>query len=116
MDIAADKLFRLLQTYVCEGDAEKIGWVISQLGWAGSQQAQIPDATVERLLALLKNEEKYGSKFAGQILNFFEFESCHLTDHQKRLCVEFLREHGDHFNHVHSRQVVTELRHDHYLK
>ena len=38
------------------------------------------------------------------------------SEHQKQLCVDFLRKYGDHFRHVHGMQVVAELREGDYLK
>lgn len=76
----------------------------------------VPDNVVERLLTLLRSEKMYTSPFAGYLLNFFEFESPNLTPRQKSLCSGFLSAHGDHFVHVHSRQIVAELRERDYLK
>ena len=56
----------------------------------------------------------YKSPYAGQLLNFFEFESPNLTDRQKWLCIGFLNAHGSEFSDVHSRQVVAELREGKY--
>jgi hypothetical protein len=49
----------------------------------------VPDEVVERLLTLLRCEKMYKSPLAA---------------------------HGDRFDHILSRQVVAELRHDKYLK
>jgi len=58
----------------------------------------------------------YRSEVAAHILNYFEFESPHLTSWQKSLCIDFLKAHGDQFSDVHSQEVVAELRHGDYLK
>jgi hypothetical protein len=76
----------------------------------------VPDEVIERLIAVLANEEMYKSPLAGHVLNYFEFESRKLSSHQRSLCIIFLNAHGDQFDHVHSRQVVAELCHDNYLK
>ena len=65
---------------------------------------------------MLTNEQMYKSPFAGQVLNYFEFESDRLSAAQKSKCIGFLKAHGDQFDHVHSCQVVAELRHGTYLK
>ena len=77
---------------------------------------QIPDDLVERLLTLLRNERMYESPLAGHVLNFFEFGAPHLSDRAKSLCAGFINAHGDAFKHVHSQQVVVELRFGPYLK
>jgi hypothetical protein len=76
----------------------------------------VPDKLVESLLTLLRSEKMYASGLAGYLLNFFEFEAPNLTARQKSLCSGLLHAHGDRFAHVHSRQVVAELREGNYLK
>jgi hypothetical protein len=58
----------------------------------------------------------YPSGLATHVLNYFEFESHHLTQRQKSLCIGFLKAQGDQFTHFHSQQVVAELREGDYLK
>ena len=108
------KLLRLREC-INSGDSEGVQEAIFELG-AGSSWKKVPDEVVEGLLALLRNEKMFESPMAGQILNYFEFESPRLTSHQKWLCIGFLDAHGDRFVDAHSSQVVTELRYDDYLK
>jgi hypothetical protein len=77
---------------------------------------KITDAVVERLLVLLREEQMYRSPFAGSLLQFFETESNHLTDHQKWLCIRFLNEQGDNFKDGYSSLMVGELRSGLYLR
>ena len=100
---------------VLQQDNEKaLQGAIFDLGRIANDRAEIPDEVVERLLTLLRNEEMHKSPYAGHVLNFFEFQSGQLTDRAKWLCIGFLNAHGDEFSHVHSRQVVTELRYGLY--
>lgn len=89
---------------------------VFDLGGISNNWAVIPDEVVERLLTLLRSENMYKSDLAGHLLNFFEFESPRLSERAKWLCVGFLNAHGNEFAHVHSRQVVAELREDGYLR
>ena len=114
-DADIDKKFAQLRECIARRDANGVQDAIFDLsavknGWV------IPDEVVERLLTLLRCEEMYKSSVAGHVLNFFEFESSHLSPRQKWLCVGFLAAHGDQFDHILSRQVVAELSHDNYLK
>ena len=77
---------------------------------------RIPDDVSERLLMILMNERTGESPLAGHILNFFEFESLYLSNRAKSLCTAFLLAYGDKFKHVHSQQVVNELRFGPYLR
>jgi hypothetical protein len=77
---------------------------------------EIADRVIERLLAILTNEEMYQSPLAGYLLQFFEVESIHLTDRQKWLCIRFLNEQGDRFKDGFSSLMVGELRSGLYLK
>jgi hypothetical protein len=54
--------------------------------------------------------------FAGSLLQFFEVESSHLTDHQKWLCIRFLNERGYRFKDGYSSLMVGELRSGLYLR
>jgi hypothetical protein len=76
----------------------------------------ITDEVVERLLAILTDEEMYRSPFAGYLLNFFELESRRLTDRQKWLCIRFLNAHGDRFTDGFSSIIAGELRAGLYLR
>jgi hypothetical protein len=95
-EIGVDQKFERLQD-AFHRDNEKD---ILEAVWSFSTAAnnwKIADEVVERLLALLTDEGMYRSPFAGSLLQFFEAESNHLTDHQKWLCVRFLNEQGDNF-------------------
>jgi hypothetical protein len=105
-----------LLTNLVEGDADAVQQAIFELGGVHNETDQIPDSVVERLVTLLRNERMYNSDLAGHVLNYFEFESPRLTDWQKRLVIGFLKAHGDQFSHVHSQQVVAELREGKYLQ
>ena len=114
-DANIDTKFAHLHACIARHDAKGVQDAIFDLGASNSGWV-VPDEVVERLLTLLRCEEMYKSFVAGHVLNFFEFESRHLSRRQKWLCVGFLAAHGDQFDDVHSQQVVTELRHGNYLK
>lgn len=97
-------------------DASGVEQAVLDLTSIHCKYNQVPDQLVERLLTLLRSEKMYESPLAGYVLNFFEFEAPQLTPRQKSLCVGFLNAHGDRFTHVHSQQVVAELRYGDYLK
>ena len=97
-------------------DASGVEQAILDLSSIHCEYDQVPEHLVERLLSLLRNESMYDSPLSGYILNFFEFEAQHLTKRSKSLCIGFLNAHGDNFKHVHSQQVVAELRERDYLK
>ena len=77
---------------------------------------RVPDEVVEQLLTILRDERMYSSHLASHVLNYFEFESPHLTTRQKSLCIGFLKAHGNQFTHIYSQQVVGELLEGDYLK
>ena len=101
---------------IAANDSDGVEQAIFDLGSIHCDYDQVPDNLVECLLTLLRNEKMYKSPLAGHILNFFEFEAPRLTSRQKSLCIGFLNAHGDQFTHVHSQQVVAELREGDYLK
>jgi hypothetical protein len=105
-----------LRERIVIADAEGIQHAIFALSPVSNGWKAVPDQVVEQLLTLLRNESMYGSEAAAHILNYFEFESPHLTTRQKSLCMGFLQAHGDQFTHFHSQQVVTELLYGDYLK
>jgi hypothetical protein len=76
----------------------------------------LDDKVAFDVLALLKRPEIASSSLAAYLLNFFEFESPRISQRAKERCGALLREWGDTFSHVHSQQVVTELRFGSYLK
>jgi hypothetical protein len=45
----------------------------------------------------LRDEKMYSSQLASNVLNYFDFESPHLSSRQKSLCLGFLKAHGDKF-------------------
>jgi hypothetical protein len=82
-DIALEKKFERLQDALRRDNYYDVQDAMFELGAVTNGWKTIPDAVVERLLALLRSEEMYTSPHAGHILNFFEFESPSLTDRQK---------------------------------
>jgi len=111
-----DPKFARLQRCISQCDSEGVGNALFGLSPIHNDWKTVPDEVVETLLAMLTIEQMYKSPFAGQVLNYFEFESDRLSEDQKSRCISFLKAHGDQFDHVHSRQVVAELRHGTYLK
>jgi hypothetical protein len=109
-----DEKFARLQDALQRDNEKDVQDAMFDLGGIRNDWVEIPDEVVERILTLLRNEEMYISPYAGHVLNFFEFESYRLTDRQKWLCIGFLNAHGDEFSHVHSHQVVIELRYGRY--
>jgi hypothetical protein len=109
-----DEKFARVQDALQRDNENDVQDAVFDLGGIRNDWTEIPDEVVERLLALLRNDEMYRSPYAGHLLNFFEFESPRLTDRQKWLCIDFLNAHGDKFSGVHSQQVVTELRYGRY--
>src|SRR5215467_5178238 len=108
--------FEKLLTCVAANNVDDIADAIFNLGAAARGPERVPDDVTERLLVVLLDEKMNESPLAGHILNFFEFESPYLSTRAKTMCAEFLRAYGDRFNHVHSRQVVVELRFGSYLR
>ena len=98
------------------GDEDGVQKAVFDLGPVSSGWKRVPDEVVEQLLTILRDEKMHPSGLAAHVLNYFEFESHHLTPRQKSLCVGFLKAHGDHFTHFHSQHVVAELREGNYLK
>lgn len=111
-----DTKFARLGECIARGDAHGVQNAIFDLKAVSNGREVVPNEVVERLLTLLRCEEMYTSSVAGHVLNFFEFESPYLSARQKSMCLGFLAAHGDQFDGVHSRQVVTELRYYNYLK
>jgi hypothetical protein len=114
-EIGVDQKFERLQDALRrdhEKDVLDAVWSFS----AAANNWKIADEVVERLLALLTDEETYRSPLAGSLLQFFEVESDHLTDHQKWLCIRFLNAQGDNFKDGYSSLMVGELRSGLYLK
>ena len=105
-----------LENALNSGDAEGVQDAIDEIGHARDADGRIPDETAFYIIGILRRAEMKASPLAGHVLNFFEFESPHLTLRAKDRCIGFLREWGSDFTHVHARQVVAELRAGTYLK
>jgi hypothetical protein len=114
-DEVAPKIARLRKNIEI-GDEDGVQQAVFDLNPAINSWKRVPDEVVEGLLTLLRDEKMYPSGLASHVLNYFEFESHHLTQRQKSLCIGFLKAHGDQFTHFHSQQVVAELREGDYLK
>ena len=102
---AAPKIRRLREKIELD-DEDGVQQAIFDLKAVCNGWNRVPDEVVEQLLTILRSEEMYSSALAGHVLNYFEFESHHLTSRQKSLCVGFLNAHGDQFTHFHSQEVV----------
>lgn len=108
--------FARLHKCLAKQNADCVQDAINDLGCLENGWKLVPDEIVKQLLTLLESEHMYESHLTGHVLNFFEFESRRLSADQKTLCTAFLNAHGDKFTDVHSPQVVSELRHDDYLR
>ncbi len=97
-------------------DEDAVQQAVFDLGPVSSGGKRVPDEVVEQLLTILRDEKMYSPELAAHVLNYLEFESTRLTPRQKSLCIGFLKAHGDQFTHIHSQQVVAELREGDYLK
>jgi len=111
----APKIARLRENIEL-GDEDGVQQAVFDLGPVFSGWKRVPDEVVEQLLTILRDEKMYASALAAHVLNYFEYESHHLTSRQKSLCIGFLKAHGDQFTHFHSQHVVAELREGDYLK
>ena len=98
------------------GDEDGVRKAVFDLNPAVNGWKRVPDEVVEQLLTILRDDKMYSSHLASHVLNYFEFESPHLTTRQKSLCLGFLKAHGDQFTHIYSQQVVGELLEGNYLK
>jgi hypothetical protein len=113
-EVTLDKGFAQLQACLAQNDEQGVQDAIYGLGAINNDWVAIPDEVVERILAILRSEGMLKSQLARHLLNFFEFESLHLSDRQKWLCIGFLNEYGDKFENVLTQQVVGELRFGRY--
>ena len=111
----APKIARLRESIELR-DEDEVQQAVFDLGPVFSGWKRVPDEVVEQLLTILRDEKMYSSELAAHVLNYFEFESRHLTPRQKSLCIGFLKAHGDQFTHIYSQQVVAELREGDYLR
>ena len=105
-----------LESALASRDPNAVQKAVFDLGNLPLTQGLLDDEVAFDVLALLKRPEMASSPLAGHLLNFFEFESPRVSQRAKERCGAFLREWGDMFSHVHSQQVVTELRCGSYLK
>ncbi len=114
-DEVAPRIARLRENIDLQDEAgvERTVFELSPVlnGWK-----RVPDEVVEQLLTILRDERMHSSHFASHVLNYFEFESHHLTSRQKSLCLGFLKAHGNQFTHIYSQQVIGELLEGDYLK
>ena len=107
-------MFEPLENAVKVGDAEEVQKAIFDLGFTHLGR-EMPDDISFKILEILKEHEMFQSPLAGHLLNHFEFHSSQLSPKAKDRCIGFLRAWGDKFKHVHSSQVVAELREGTYL-
>ena len=114
-DEVAPKMARLREDIEL-GDEDGVRKAVFDLNPAVNGWKRVPDEVVEQLLTILRDDKMYSSHLASHVLNYFEFESPHLTTRQKSLCLGFLKAHGDQFTHIYSQQVVGELLEGNYLK
>jgi hypothetical protein len=105
-----------LEDALKSGDADGVQHAIFEIGNTRDANGMIPDETAFGIIGVLRRPEMKASPLAGHVLNFFEFESPHLTLRAKDRCIGFLREWGSEFTHFHARQIVAELRAGRYLK
>jgi len=75
----------------------------------------LPDEISFKILELLKSDGMKTSELSAHLLIYFEFEAKLLSPKAKNRCVGFLNTWGDEFDHVHSSQIVAELRMGNYL-
>lgn len=115
-DEEVDRKIAWLRERIELGEVDGIHQAIFELSPISNGWREVPDRVVEGLLTMLRDDKMYNSAVAAHLLNYFEFESPHLTRHQKSLCVGFLKAHGDRFTDFYSQHVVGELRAGDYLK
>ena len=90
--------------------------VFNFMDYRGTVDGFLPNEIAFKILDLLKLDEMKTSELAAHLLNYFEFEAKHLSPKAKDRCVGFLNAWGDEFKHIHSSQIVAELRMGEYLK
>ena len=104
-----------LESAISADDADAVRRAIFELGWQLRSGEFIDDEVAIQLLGILQRPEMWQSRLAAHVLNFFEFEAKHLSPRAKDRCKAFLREWGNQFWDVHSRQVIGELVSGPYL-
>lgn len=109
-------MIQSLEMAIAADDEEAVMNAVFDLACPVDEQEPIDDSVTFEIIALLRRPEMWSSRFAGHVLNFFEFASPHLSERAKDRCAAFLREWGDQFRGVHGRHVVEELRHGPYLQ
>ena len=104
-----------LESAITVNDAIAVQQAIFDLSPVGSGVESVDDEIAFEIIAILRRPEMKTSALSGHILNFFEFEAPRISQRAKDRCAMFLREWGNEFAHVHSVQVVAELREGAYL-
>ena len=97
-------------------DEDAVQENLFNLGAISLSRKQSPEEVVDFLLALLKDDYFNSENIAGHLLNYFEFESAHLSAFQKNKITEWIANYGAKFTSTHGNQVVCELNNDEYLK
>jgi hypothetical protein len=110
------EMLKELEKSIKANDEKAVQDAIFNLGHFGNYPDSIPDEIPFGLIDILRKNEMKSSPLAGYILNYFEFEASYLSEKAKGRCVGFLNASGGNFKHVHSAQVVAELREGDYLK
>lgn len=104
-----------LNQAIRDNDADAVQEAIYDLGLIRGENGLIPDDITFGIIDALKMPGMFKSPLAGHLLNHFEFHSDSLSAKAKDRCIGFLNAWGDRFSHVHSQQVVAELREGRYL-
>jgi len=108
-------MFESLENAIRTNDEAALQDAIFELGFLRNDQLMIPDEVTFKIIDALRQENMYSSALSGHLLNHFEFHSQYISATAKNRCIGFLQTWGDHFSHVHSQQVVAELRTGSYL-
>jgi len=106
-------MFEALDKALARRDALALQKAIFDLGMIDSEP--LPDEISFRILDALQQDGMFESDLAAHLLNHFQFHRRKISDVAKEQCIEFLRNFGDRFSHVHSHHVVAELREGRYL-
>jgi len=109
-------MFEFLELAIAENDPIAVQDAIFDLGLFYTDERLIPDEVSFKVIDLLGQEAMSRSSLAAHLLNHFEFHASCISQRAKDACVRFLQAQGDRFLHVHSQQVVSELRHGSYLR
>lgn len=109
-------MFEALDLALSKKDSEALQDAIFDLGSLRDERGQVPDEVSFKVIDALRQDGMFTSALAGHLLNHFEFHAPNLSSRAKDRCIGFLQTWGDRFAHVHSQQVVAELRSGTYLK